>query len=351
MKQQLRLSILVLVTGAFLFSCKVKKKEDAVTEEKTVPFTSQEFIGESVAYQEIRIEYVGQNSPNLYSAVVSWPVTKTLSTFRIINSKNENKETAANFIKLENLHGGIESKILFEQYSVQDQKRLASFDVIISPPQDLVFDNVVSLTENVDKTVERLFLTSAAKIYTNQFNLNIKAKKIYSEFGAVITNFPTESVAPFDTVGMSGGKIEIQTETADGQLQVVLNSQRGGQGRFGSPAVVDGDIMAVVSVRPVCPGNDGRAAGTTGSFFYQSIEKNDFAVSARIMITAGGDPGEINFKCHRRNPYVDFYNTYCKPEDPVRANCNSTAEPKIGPLSLAGQICVKMNSAENFKCN
>lgn len=351
MKQLLRLSILVLVTGTLLTSCKVKKKDDVVANEKAITATQQEDVVESVNYQDIHIKYVGQKSPNLYSAVVSWPVTKSLSTFRIIDFKNENRETAINTITFENLRGGIELKILFEQYSVQDQKRLASFDVIILPPQDLVFDGIVSLTENVDKTVERLFLTSTTKIYTNQFNLNIKAKNIYSEFGAVITNFSEESVAPFDTVGMSGGKTDIQTENAEGNLQVILNSQRGGQGRFGAPAVSDNDVMAVVSVRPMCPGNDGLPAGTSGSFFYQSIEKNDFAVSVRTQITKGGDPGEINFKCHKRNPYVDFYNAYCKPSDPARFNCSTAAEPKIGASSVSGQICVKMNSTENFKCN
>ncbi len=362
MKQQMRLSILVLITLTFLGGCKVKKKDEDVAAANVVTTNQQEQVIDSVMYQDIRIEYVGQKSPSLYSAVVSWPVTKTLSTFRILDSKNTNIETAANSITLENLKGGAESKIMFEQYSMQDQKRLASFDVIISPPQDFIFDGVVSLTENVDKTVERLFLTSSSRVYTNQFNLSIKAKYIYSEFGALITNFPEGSKAPTGVVGLSGGKVELQSDYADGNLQIIMNAQRGGDGKLGIPKEdvpyinigqpSPGDQVGIQYTIPECLGGSGSSAGQAGTFIFSATKKNDFKISSRMVLASGGSRGQTEIKCKYPNAaFLDFDKNNCLQISGVdRFKCNQNFVSADGQPSQPGQICTKMNPEENYKC-
>lgn len=338
MKYQIGLSILVL---AFSACMKVKKKDDSsvVAEARAEQLTEVSQLQNS----DLVIKYQGQSKPNQYSAVLSWPQIPG-STFRMINANNEIFETTENSYTVHNLIGGKEYKIIFEQFTTGDQKRLTVFDVIMSAPVDMLLDGPISLAENVDKTVERLFLTATAKVFTNQFNLKIKSKFIYSEFGALITNFPENFVAAMQTVGLSGGKIEISTTVAEGNLQILMNAQQGGEGLWGwksIPPLIGGTGQ---SDGPGCLPNSGFDSGNSGTFIFISEQGSKMSFTTDMKVSAGGQIGN----------YMDsdiFVGTIVD-RNKVKLfrypDCQKI--PTLGKPGKPGQICMKMNTAENFVC-
>ncbi len=358
MKYQFGLSILVLaLTATFSVGCmKVKKKDEVVQQTAT---EVQQAIDENpeqfaLSPSSLKIKYHGQPIPNQYTAELLWPNSTTKSIYRIIGDKNVSTETTENSLTLNQLKGGIEIKIIFEQYEIATQKRLASFDVIISPPEDYVFDGVISLVENLDKNVERLFFTANAKVYTNQFNLKITAKNIYSEFGATLSNFPEGSVAEMEVVGLSGGKTEIITEHSEGNLQVIMNAQKGGEGRWGWKEVV-GDPSASLVPKisfgpyPGCNPNSGAGGGNSGSIFIKinDSESTNFSVATSMMTATGGQAGQLYESLMYAMPGSRISNVK-NFRDTSPQVCKN--EFTNGQPGHPGQICTKMSATENFKC-
>jgi hypothetical protein len=340
MKYQFGLSILVL---AMFVSCvKVKKKDDVEADHKpsgqTLPPLVQSVTALSVL--NLKIKYQGQPSPNQYAAEISWPIAPVKCMYRIIGDKNTSSETTENSIIINELSGGVEQKIIFEQYEVDTQKRLASFDVILLPPEDLVFDGVVNLVENTEKKVERLFLTASAQVYTNQFNLKIMANNIYSEFGAIISNFPDGAVGDMELHGLSGGKIEISSDSAIGNLLVILNAQRGGQGKWGWPG---SDSTAT---GPACLPNSGADSGDSGSLFFTLNDSKDFSLTPHMIVVEGGKVGEV-IPTHQHTVTSQYRSVIKIPYKPE--TCEGYV-PANGKSGRPGQICTKMNLNENFKC-
>jgi hypothetical protein len=360
MKYQFGLQILVLVM-AFSFGCmKVKKKDDVAPKTETA-VSENDYRVSSLTSSNLIMRYQGQPKPNQYTAEISWPHTTIKSTYRIIQANSEIREFTENSIALENLVGGQESKVTFEQYSIVDQKRLTSFDVFLAPPKDFVFDGVILLQQNVEENVERLFFTSSAKVYTNQFNLKIRAKNIYSEFGAVISNFPEGSVAAKETVGLSGGKTEIDADVAEGNLQVIMNAQQGGEGKYGwpmgtyaqimnSPMIFPKDLKSGITGDdiPACPGSDGAHSGSMGNFFLKFSTSSNLLISTRMLLVPGGNYGVLNEKCFYNYPQ----SMSCVPTQYSSgvASCDYKRIPHNGRPAAPGQICTKMSSSENFKC-
>jgi hypothetical protein len=361
MKYQIGLPILVL---AFSACMKIKKKDEAVAA-ATVTVNEVQVEQQSVSTtvmqkSDLQIEYKGQANPNQYSAVLNWP-KNTASTFRILNPNNEIIDNIDSNYTISELAGGKEYKIIFEQFDLKDQKRLAVFDIILLPPIDLAFDHELNMIENLDYNIERLFLTSRAKIYTNQYHLNIKAKYIYSDYGALITNFPIGSVATTDTVGLSGGKIDISTTEAIGSLQVIMNAQQGGQGSWGTPSAKSNGLgyqqvflpSGENAQFPACYGRAGANGGQAGAFFLKIKLSGDFKVSAQMSTASGGAAGDMDMACYNSKAFINIHlANFKKCRDMIDPNNCEQRQPSLpGLQGNEGQICLKMSEDENYKCN
>lgn len=356
MKYQTWLPILVL---AFTACMKIKNKDDLnKTAIQTEVQPTQAFTDSAkISVTDILVQYQGLSVPNSYRAVISWP-KKIKGFFRLINASNTILETIGNSFKINNLQGGQPIKIILEQYSDSDsdQKRIAILEYTLLPPVDMVISEVLNLTEDSEYNIERLYLTSTAKIYTNQFNLRITARNIYSEFGAMISNYQDGATAMVERAGSSGGKTELFSDNASGNLQIISNAEKGGSGKYGwsEGILVMGEYIPVSvggrngELRPICPGNDGAQSGDGGSFFLTVNNAKDFIVSAHSSVIEGGLAGIINENCYFDSAYPELKNL-CKSIGKPGV-CTTNFIPQNGKAGKLGQICIKLNSEENYKC-
>lgn len=356
MNYQIGLSILVL---AFTACMKVTKKgevENNATEtqvEQRMPELKSEQILDSSDFQII---YSGEKEPNQYSVNLKWPQLKN-SVIRIFHSgDDQGAEIVENSFMMQNKKGGQSEKIRIEQYDTATEKRKSVFTLEIKPPEDLVFSGLQVLSEDLIKAAERLFILADARIYAQQFNLKIKTHKIIAEEGSLITNFPSDSSADLEKVGLSGGLIEIFSTEAVGRLKIVLNGQSGGSGRLGTPEakLFDGMILradTLVSGSTLlqsCPGNSGGQGGKSGSLVFSVDESKDFILLSDIELSKSGLSGETNFKCFETHIYYEF-KKLCRPVNLQKCESNFDLHQKSEGSS--GQMCIKLDQKENFKCS
>ena len=146
-----------------------------------------------------------------------------------------------------------------------------------------IIDKHLILDSDLNIEADNLIVLSE-RISTQNFNLNIKANKIiFSDL--VIQNFPNRVNTSKTIHGLSGGKIEIESEIIEGNLEVLLTGQdgkvgveqkpigesgRGQKGRDGSPGkplcvnTPDGQICSCHDRVDPEPGHKGRK-GLTGN--------------------------------------------------------------------------------------
>ncbi len=287
--------------------------------------------------------------------ILKWPAHKN-SIVRVFQSDDEDGvETVENSLVLKNRMGGKFEKIRIEQFEILTEKRKASFTVEIKPPEDQIFSGLIVLNEDYIQTTERLFILGNARVYTQQFNLKVKAQKIFSEEGALITNFPLESSAELEKKGLSGGQIEIFATEAVGRLKIILNGQNGGVGRLGTPDAMlyQGMVLHANALVPdsinlrSCPGNRGGLAGKSGSLVFSADESNNFILLSETELAKAGLPGEMTFKCFETHIYPE-YKKLCRPINFQK--CESNFDISMNKIGESGQICTKFNRTDNFKC-
>lgn len=356
MNYQIGLSILVL---AFTACMKVTKKGEAENNntetqvEQRMPDIKSE---PNLDLSDFQVVYSGEKEPNKYSVILKWPELKN-STVRIFHSgDDQGTEIVENSFVMQNKLGGQSEKIRIEHYDSVTQKRKSVVTLEIKPPEDIVFSGQRVLSDDLIKTAERLFILADARIYVQQFNLKIKANKIISEDGAIISNFPIESKADLERAGLSGGLIEIFSAEAVGRLKIVLNGQNGGSGRLGTPdakifqgmIIHSSSLVSDSTFAPFCPGNTGGQGGKSGSLVFSVDESKDFILLSDIELSKSGPSGETNFKCFETHIYPEF-KKLCRPINLQKCESNFDSHQKSdGP---SGQMCIKLDQKENFKCS
>lgn len=356
MNYQIGLSILVL---AFTACMKVTKKGEAENNkaetqvEQRMPDVKSD---QNLDLSDFQVLYSGEKEPNKYSVILKWPEIKN-STVRIFHSgDDQGTEVFENSFVMQNKMGGQSEKIRIEHYDSITEKRKSVVTLEIKPPEDIVFSGQNVLSEDFIKTAERLFILADARIYVQQFNLKIKANKIISEDGALFTNFPSDSSADLEKSGLSGGLIELFSTEAVGRLKIVLNAQNGGRGRLGTPEakIIDGMILrpdTIVSgstLLQFCPGNSGGQGGKSGSLVFSVDESRDFILLSDIELSKPGLSGETNFKCFETHIYSEF-KKICRPVNLQK--CESTFDLYQKSDGPSGQMCIKLDQKENFKCS
>ncbi len=356
MNYQIGLSILVL---AFTACMKVTKKgevENSVNEtqvEQRIPELKSE---PSLVLSDFQVIYSGQKEPNQYSVILRWPQLKN-SIIRIFHTgDDQGTDIHENSFMMQNKKGGQSEKIRIEQYDSITEKRKSVVTLEINPPEDLVLSGQNLLSEDLIKTAERLFILADARIYGQQFNIKIKSRKIIAEEGSLISNFPSGSTADLEKGGLSGGLIEIISTEAVGRLKIVLNGQSGGSGRLGTPeakifqgmVIRSHSTVSDVTFVPVCPGNSGGQGGKSGSLVFSVDESKDFILLSDIELSQSGSSGETNFKCFETHIYPDF-KKLCRPVNLQKCESNFDSNKNI--FGQSGQMCIKLDQKENFKCS
>ena len=124
-------------------------------------------------------------------------------------------------------------------------------------------------------------------------------------------------------------------------LLVLANAQNGGQGKNGYGG-------ANIYYPIVCIPDSGANGGNVGSIFFQSAESSKFAMTLHWAIATGGKIGDTL----QDYSYAVGYNlkNISKPYSYQSCPPNLTYIPQPGQTGLPGQICTKMNVADNFKC-
>jgi hypothetical protein len=104
----------------------------------------------------------------------------------------------------------------------------------IETPKDYFINGEVILKKDLQLKVQRLFLSDKAKIITMGYTLQITAKNIIAQGGRIET-FPEGQTAAVGIQGRSAGIIEISSDKATGDLEVLMRGESGGLGLSGAP--------------------------------------------------------------------------------------------------------------------
>jgi hypothetical protein len=213
-------------------------------------------------------------------------------------------------------------------------------------PVIFVLDEVMSLNQDVLIVADEVHLKSNARIYTNQFALNIQATSIYIDRGVFIQTFPEHNmIASMETNGLNGGAAHIKGNDIHGNLQVFMNGQSGGEG-LGGWAALPEDPNPLLSglARDACFPNSGKNGGISGSFFLEVNESQNFSISTSMKLAEGGPIGPVSKEFFFN--VKDYATKYKKTND--WKGCATV--PVIGKAGTPGQICLKLTQNDLPKC-
>jgi hypothetical protein len=195
---------------------------------------------------------------------------------------------------------------------------------------DYVIDGLVNLTQHTKIEADRVVLTERAVITTEDKTLMIVTKELVSE-GAAIQNFLPGAKAYFSTDGRSGGAIMIKAQRARGTLDVHLNGEGGGHGKNG---------YLQENGYGGCPTN-GSNGGNAGSLSLEVVDNDSFNINWTNTV---GEPGEAGIKGAANDS---------TPRDQIApAGCSRDRADAVpgSPGKSKGQVCLKLGSEENFRC-
>lgn len=335
----------VLVMAIAMTGClKVQKKSEvaAAKEAKAKPVKAQpkQVNNRELRLDDVFVEFEGQAQPNIYDMVFSWPETRDRVRISVdghvafaVNTSERTSEA------IDNLQGGRKVSVLVE---ILDQQ----FHVITSEtrdleiPKDYVFPKNYRLMADMTVANERVFM-SAASITTQQFNLTIKTKKLIVLEKSYIQNFSTgEKAAPIKH-GRNGGVIRIEAETAEGDLDITVNSEAGGDG-FKAVKHETCPAGANCFPSPSCPwGGSGLNAGRNGDLYVKVAHSSDFKLYYQEELAVGGNVGPAHeVPTDKEYPVWSPYgialglNMQCV-KNPVQGN---EAQPGKICLTFSGQV-------------
>jgi hypothetical protein len=332
MKHKTYLVSLIVMIIPLMGCLKVEKKAEqpaTAAPEKKKAVVKQP-INRELRLDDIFIEYVGLDQPNIYNVVFSWPETRD----RVRVSTNGQVWFLTNTAEtdryvMNNLQGGKSYSILVE---ILDEKNhvITSEQRTVEVPRDYVFPRNFMLTGNMEIKNDRVFMKGSV-ITTENFHLTIETKNLIVLEKSVIQSFPFSHKAGPGRIGRNSGTIRISAELAKGELDLIMNSEGGGDGKQG---------FAGNNLITTRPGECGYAAGRNPEVYIEILDIKDFRFYHEEVFAEGGAIGPDGAAQAPPNyPRAEFYN----------ANCNGT--PVRGASAQPGKICINLSGMVSGDCN
>jgi hypothetical protein len=205
--------------------------------------------------------------------------------------------------------------------------------------------------------IRRLVLSDGSALITNGQDLTIKIRELYS-YGGKILSFGNGSIAPENTNGASGGNLSLFAIKAEGDLEIRLNGQQGGNGTKGT--------VATQNTRGG-NGTPGRQGGNGGEIRTSIQESYKLNLNLSIQGGArgeGGPPGDgknwselicIDYMISTNDPSLKITKeTNCRNQERTTPG-GSPGAP--GTPGIPGKICEAINTNEaeltnpnNYRC-
>ena len=330
------LVLAVIMTGCL----KVQNKDEvaaakAAPKAKTPVAQPKKIINRELRTDDVFVEYVGKAQPDLYDVVFSWPESRdrvrlTLDG-QVVFTTNA-PETLS--YELSNVQGGRKISVLVEVLDEQNHI-IESKPRDLEIPKDYIFPKNYRLNNHMNITNERVFM-SGSVITTQNFNLTIKTKNIVILEKSYLQNFNFSEKAQPAVSGRSGGEIRIEAETAEGELDITMNSEAGGDGFKGiasteCPASIGSFCMPHYN----CPqGGNGWSAGANGNLYVKIHKVDNLKIFPQYTLSVGGNPGPVAGAATPEGyPHWGRY----APNNP-KGYCPK--HPVAGAEALPGKICL-----------
>jgi hypothetical protein len=173
---------------------------------------------------------------------------------------------------MNNLQGGKSYSILVE---ILDEKNhvITSEQRTVEVPRDYVFPRNFMLTGNMEIKNDRVFMKGSV-ITTENFHLTIETKNLIVLEKSVIQSFPFSHKAGPGRIGRNSGTIRISAELAKGELDLIMNSEGGGDGKQG---------FAGNNLITTRPGECGYAAGRNPEVYIEILDIIDFIMKKFLL--------------------------------------------------------------------
>lgn len=323
----------VLVMAVTITGCKVQKKSEVATKQaqaKPRPAQPKQVTNRELRLGDVFVEFEGQAQPNIYDMVFSWPETRDRVRISVdgqvmfaVNTSERLEEAVAN------LQGGRKVSVLVE---ILDQQYhiITSETRELEVPTDYIFSKNFILTNHLNITNERVFMRSST-ITTQNFNLKIKTKKLIVLETSFIQGFDQNYKPKPKQGGRSGGEIRIEAESAEGVLDITLNSEAGGDGFKGIWACSSAPGTICLNNLMCRQGGNGLNAGRNGDLYVTIKDVTNFHLYPQTIINSGGKPGP-KFDAVTESDYPLFM--FGKEECP--------AQPAHGAEAVPGKICLTL---------
>lgn len=348
--------IAVLAVAIVMMGCKVQKKSEvaAAKQDKVKANTvkpQKVAITRELLVNDVFIEFVGQAQPDAYDMVISWPVTQDRLRVSLdgkmafaVDTSERQEETVLG------LQGGRKVTILIE---VLDQKdHLISSQVRpLEVPKDYLFSNRFQLTGDMKILNDRVFFNNSV-VTTLNFNLEIKTKKLFvldrsSTFEkSRIQNFADGAKAERGRNGRSGGLISIYAEVAEGELNVLMNSEAGGDALMGYYLKFTEFGSGTLMYDAVCPlGSNGLSAGRNGDLKVRIKDAKNFLFYPNETLSEGGKLApQLGNDPKAPQTYPSMISGPVKLRD-----CPNV--PVVGADATAGKRCIDLSGFPSSETN
>lgn len=330
-------NLFVFLLGMTLFntiSCAVELKEKDKLENPpavaTPAKTSEPMKSTEKESFEVKFQIKGSTSPHKYLVELSWlPVDGDVRVLERGVLKGFVSGQAGFFID-SNLSGGSQASYVVEHID-SEGRVLGAASQVIEIPTDLLLEGEISLTASRKFEAHRVFLSRNLVLRTFHHDLVIITKELWSD-GGVIGNFPTDTVAAREGNGRHGGIITIFSEKAMGSLRLLLNGEKGGDGKDG--------VLSFPGKHPGCAGSNGGRGGNSGSLNLKFQEGRQFVVTTEVLVGGAGKAGRRGF-VSSQTPSSLAVHPPCHRDAP---------EGKEGQAGIQGQICLQLAHDFPFVC-
>lgn len=287
-----------LVLAVVLTGClKVQKKDEvaakASPKAKTPVVQQQAQITRALRLDDVFIETVGLNQPNIYDLVLSWPQTKDrlrLKTNNQVLIVAETKDIQQ--WTMSHLQGGANFELLIEILDGEGHI-ITSETRTIDIPKDYVFPKTLRLSNHMKVQAHRVFMSDSV-ITTETFNLEIRSQQLIVLNKSYIQNYFSEAKARVGSQGRSGGSVYIEVDKAEGELDITMNSEAGGDGLKGyqSPQCgINASIGCMINQIHCPQGGVGYSAGNNGNLMVKVKDIKDFKLYSQEQLSLGGAQG------------------------------------------------------------
>ncbi len=214
-------------------------------------------------------------------------------------------------------------------------------DVQVYAQTEFILDEPMTLTEDTIIRADRVYLSKNAAIFAQSYNLKIESQIIEAEQGSIIGHYNYDQTAAINQNGRKGGSIAIKSQVSIGQLLLLANSEKGGEGLGGwGTTEFPGLTIKVES----CTAGSGKPSGEVGSILFETQNSQNLVLSKKVLHSEGGSIGPVadNYRAMR---VIGQSNQNYKQR---RGDCSEISV--VGKSSFGGQICTRLQNQSNFEC-